>query len=415
MARCVRSLTAAALLALWLCAAGIALPPVALGEAAPQATPPPIQLIDLQVVSAYPEYLDFSITVASAESKISSAAIYRRIGLEGAFEPAIVSVFERAQQTTITSRMIVEGFVFPPFTPITYYWRVRDFYNNELTTVPITITFDDYSRNWQQIDDGLLIVHWYDYDLAFGQNLSRIAGDAYKRLLEFFGVRPHFKPRVIVLNSQADYNEFQSYRREQPNIGGQYIPGYGLTLQLVEPHYPESWLHVVVPHELSHLVSDLRYPPGTGLPVFLEEGLATYNEVVNRASHLAQVQEAARANALIPITDLDRAVRSPDPDTINFAYQQSATLFEFIVTRWGAGSLPTFLAVFAEPGVSFEDALIAAFGITLPAFEREWQMWLGVDLPTLTPAATRDYAPTATPPSPSCAAIERITTPVRDM
>ncbi len=364
------------------------------GDLQQQPTPNPITLVGLQVDSFYPDYIDFSITVASGEANISSASIFRRVGIEGPFEQTLVTLFEHARQTTITSRFVVGNYLFPPFTPITYYWRVRDLADNELTTVPITILFDDHSRDWKQIDDGLVIVHWYDYDEAFGQNLSRIAGDAYKRLLEFFGVRPTFKPRVILLNSQVDFGQFQSFGVELPNVGGQYVPGLGLTLQLIEPGFPDTWLESVVPHELSHLVSDLYYAAGSGLPIFLEEGLATYNEAINRERFLEYVRQMAALGYLISLSDLPAAIRSADVDVAILAYRESASVFAFIVERWGVEKLPAFLGAFTKPGVRFEDALTATFGMNLDTFEREWKIWLGLNLPTFTPAPTATLTPT---------------------
>lgn len=356
-----------------------------------QPTPNPITLADLKVVSTYPDYIDFQITVSSSEADISNAAIYRRIGVDGPFEPAIVTAFQRAPQTTINSRLVVGNYLFPPFTPITYYWEVSDLRNNELRTLPITVLFEDATRNWQQIDDGFVVVHWYDHDEAFGRALSRIAGDAYDRLAAFFGVRVTYKPRVILLNSHADFAQFQSFGRELPNVGGMYMPGLGLTVQLLEPGYPAGWLESVVPHELSHLVSDHYYPLGAGLPLFLEEGLATYNEAINRETFMAQVRDAARLGWLIPFSQLPDAIRSADVDTAILAYRESASIFGFIVDQWGVGALPAFLAAFRAPDVSLDAAVTSSFGVTLEAFERAWLVWLGLNLPTLTPL------PTATP------------------
>ncbi|MCZ7542483.1 MAG: peptidase MA family metallohydrolase [Anaerolineae bacterium] len=349
------------------------------------------------MASAYPDYIDFAITVASSEANISNATIYRRVGIDGPFEPSIVTVFERARRTTISSRFVVGNYLFPPFTPVTYYWRVRDLQNNELTTAPITVLFEDTSHNWRSIDDGLVVVHWYDFDEAFGQNLSRIAGDAYKRLLAFFGVRPTYKPRVVLLNSQHDFGQFQSFGVELPNVGGQYIPGLGLTLQLIEPGYPDTWLPSVVPHELSHLVSDLYYTTGPGLPIWLEEGLATYNEAINRAAALEHVREMAALGYLIALADLPAAIRSANVNIAILAYRESASVFEFIVARWGAESLPGFLGRFDEPGMTFEDAVRVSFDMDVGTFEREWKVWLGLDLPTFTPAPTQTPHVTRTP------------------
>ena len=347
-------------------------------KGARQPTPGPISVIEVQVTSVYPDYIDFQITVASSEAIINRAAFFRRIGMDGPFESSLVTSFAHAERTTINNRLVVGNYLFPPFTPITYYWRVRDLNDNELYTLPITVLFEDKTRPWQQLDDGHVIVNWYDYPDDFGRDLLTIAGDAYNRLVTFFGVAPPYKPRVVLLNSRADFDQFQSFGIEQPNVGGQYIPGYGLTLQLMEASYAPEWLQSVVPHELSHLISDAYYPPGAGLPLFLEEGLATYNEAINRQAFLEQTQELAHANRLIPLAELSGAVRSPDLDTTVCAYQESST---------------TFLAAFRQPDVRLEDAVLATFGVDLPTFERAWAIWLGAPLPTLTPLPSATVAP----------------------
>jgi hypothetical protein len=380
------------ILAVW--AFPVAFTGVAGGERQP--TPSPITVIEAQVTSVYPDYIDFQITAASSEAIINRAAFFRRVGTDGPFESTLVTSFAHAERTTINNRLVVGNYLFPPFTPITYYWRIRDLNDNELYTLPITVLFQDNTRPWHELDDGHVIVNWYDHPDGFGRELLAIAGDAYNRLVAFFGVAPPYKPRVVLLNSRADFDQFQSFGIEQPHVGGQYLPGYGLTLQLMEASYAHEWLQSVVPHELSHLISDAYYPAGAGLPLFLEEGLATYNEAVNRQSFLEQAQELARANSLLSLAELSDAVRSPDLDTTVIAYHESSTIFQFIVARWGAESLPAFLTAFRQPDISLEDALPATFGVDLPTFEREWMVWLGASLPTLTPrpAATATALPT---------------------
>ncbi len=132
-------------------------------------------------------------------------------------------------------------------------------------------------------------------------------------------------------------------------------------------------LHALLKHELCHLLLHDRIPGGS-LPRWLDEGVAQwvsggFAEVVlpRRGSVL---DESFISGRIIPLQSLSRGFYG-DERSVLLAYEQSLSLVQFIVDRYGTDGLLSLLKGLAE-GASFEDALLENLSLTTASLEEAW-------------------------------------------
>ncbi len=132
-------------------------------------------------------------------------------------------------------------------------------------------------------------------------------------------------------------------------------------------------LHALLKHELCHLLLHDRIRGGR-LPRWLDEGVAQwvsggFAEVVlpRRGSAL---DEAVLSGRIIPLKALSRGFYGEDRSVL-LAYEQSLSLVQFIVDRYGTGGLLSLLNGLAR-GESFEAALSENLSLTTASLEEAW-------------------------------------------
>ena len=170
---------------------------------------------------------------------------------------------------------------------------------------------------------------------------------------------------------------------------GRYFPGHNITVNLVTQDMPHHVYAETLAHELSHLYSDNFYVGYSRIPLWLEEGLATYNESASteQAGDGATRGGAWQSGAVL---DLPAAIRDSDIGVTNLAYAESATIFQFIVDHWGETQLADFLNAFRRT-TSLDNVTTQIFGLNSADFELAWRTWLGFpveEVPQLWPTPT---------------------------
>jgi hypothetical protein len=135
-------------------------------------------------------------------------------------------------------------------------------------------------------------------------------------------------------------------------------------------------------HEMSHLViHQATDNPYRGLPRWLDEGIAVYNEdTENLVDDFAPIfDRAVEENELMTL----RTLSSPfpaDPLLANLAYGQSGAVVKFIIDTYGPEAMGELLAIFAE-GALDDEALETALGVDTDGLDNAFRASL--DLPPL--------------------------------
>ena len=133
------------------------------------------------------------------------------------------------------------------------------------------------------------------------------------------------------------------------------------------------------PHELSHWVMGhyIFNPYGAGLPVWLEEGLATYVQDEQYSNWLAQ---AIDQNKLISVRTLSSPF-SAIAEQAYISYAESQSIVKFLLTEYGKDKMAELLNVFRD-GATDDAALLQVYGFDQDGLDRLWRQSIGVDVST---------------------------------
>ena len=359
------------------------------GMVSPASGQGAIEVLQDEVTVRYPFSVNFDLMAVSSAAPISSVRIFWQAGPEDAFHVQSLNV-RRSYTVSAQFPLSAQFLSLPPFARISYRWQIRDASGNELTTEDRTFEYEDSRHDWQERANKRLRMLWYDLGPAFAESLFTLADSAYLRLADYFGVTLDEPPVVVIYSDRQSFAEFQGLLNNVEFVIGRYFPGHNITVNLVTPDMPPDVYEATIAHELSHLYSDNYYVGVARLPLWLEEGLATFNEALHREDDLAMVRQAAARGNLVPFIDLPAAIRAANIHVANLAYAEGATVFLFIQETYGADILAQFLEAFRQT-TSLDNVTRELFGQTVAEFELSWRAWLGYpveSVPQLQPTPT---------------------------
>lgn len=134
-------------------------------------------------------------------------------------------------------------------------------------------------------------------------------------------------------------------------------------------------------HELCHLLLHSKIP-GDRLPLWLDEGVAQWVSggfsEISLPRRASVMDEALLTGRLIPIRALSRGFYR-DGKTMLLAYEQSNSIVQHIIGRYGVESLLEILRLLAK-GRSLEKAVEESLSLSLNDLEDEWKEDLEVKI-----------------------------------
>jgi hypothetical protein len=280
-----------------------------------------------------------------------------------------------------------------------FAYTSENIYSPESYTVAsqeVTFQYADNRYDWHVLENDQIAVWWHDRPDEFGDAIFEISTDAINVQRDLFQADLENQVLVVINNSQEEFASWHSFSHDW--VGGETFSNYGLTVQIIESSSPiDSWLYDVIPHEISHLYFDqVTYNPTVSIPVWLNEGVAQYNEFVSHEWAYEQVQSAASQGSLITLSSLERGFGAYDIDRVYLAYYESLSAVSYLVDTYGKEGLSALLAAYKD-GITTEDAFLTAIGVSATQFELDWAASLGaVDYFIPTPWPSPAFLPSPT-------------------
>ncbi len=281
----------------------------------------------------------------------------------------------------------------PPGTELNYWWKIVDAAGNELKTEKKTYLYLDNRYEWQTLQNDRLTLYWYEGDDSFGQALFDRANVALDTLTRDVGISLEDPIKIFIYANHEDLLQALS-SSAQEWTGGQAFTTFGVVVIRVNPSQLDWGLRATT-HEMSHLViHQATDNPYRGLPTWLDEGIAVYNEDTKQlVDDFAPIfDEAVKQNELMTL----RTLSSPfpgDPLQANLAYGQSGAVVKFIIDTYGAEKMAKLLSIFAEGSLD-DEALETALGVNTDGLDNTFRTSLG--LPPLPGTANDPPAVAAT-------------------
>lgn len=374
-------------------------------QSAAQITPAPAQAQNsikfsiTEVENHFPDEMVFRVTVTSTGADIVSAKFaFTNENLYGSRSFTKDSIeFDSGPTVHLAYTMDTRDITTPPMMAYLYHWEVVDADGNKIQSEEVQIRYEDNRYNWQVLENEDISVWWHDRSETFGQTIFDIASDAVSYQQELFQEDLDFQIRIVISNSSEEFNSWHSLEHDW--IGGQTFSNYGITNQIVEGEfYQDAWLNSVIPHEISHIFfNQVVYNPTVSVPVWLNEGVAQYNEFITHEWEMGLVETAAADRSLVPLSALENGFGSYDVDRIYLSYAEAYSAAAYLVQTYGNVGLSALLAAYKD-GETTDDAFQTALGLSVDQFEIDWAGSVGAEdylIPTVWAIPTFRPSPTA--------------------
>lgn len=342
------------------------------------AGPAPVQAQgDLSIVSSsalaqFPASLTFSLE-AKGPAAITDVRLSYSVERDS-FARVVTEIKPAFSQSTDVSTSWVwdmrQGGGFPSGTVVDYWWTVADASGGRLTSAIEHVSFDDTRYSWQSIQGGNITLYWYSGDKAFAQSLMTSAQQGLTGLEQSTGAHLIRPVRVFIYGSAQDLLGAMIFPQEW--TGGATYPQYS-TIVIGIATSQLDWGKGAMVHELAHMVNyQITRNPYSGLPTWLDEGLATYAQGLDSNSRNILVS-ALSLGSLISVRSLCSPF-SADPNQTYLSYAESFSLVDYLVSAYGQAKMLELMTTFSR-GSGYDEALLAVYGFDIEGLGTRWQAW----------------------------------------
>jgi hypothetical protein len=336
-----------------------------------------VQIVDQAAEFNFRDAITFKLEARSNAEIVEVDLLYRVVGQLATSRNAADFTPGQEINASYTLDQTDPGNYQPPGTELEYWWKIVDAAGNELTTERQQLFYLDDRYDWQTLENERLSLYWYSGDNSFGQALFDRANEALDTLEQDFGAVIENPIKIFIYANQSDLLGAIS-AGSQEWTGGQAFTEYGVVVIGIRPDQIE-WGLGAMTHEMSHLViHQVTDNPFAGLPRWLDEGIAVYNENQEELDDDFKLifDRAVERNELMTL----RALSSPfpaDPIEANLAYGQSGAVVKFMIDAYGPEAMANLLSIFAE-GALYDEALEQAIGLNTDQLDNAFRQSLGL-------------------------------------
>jgi hypothetical protein len=268
----------------------------------------------------------------------------------------------------------MENASLPPGAEVTYWWMIEDADGNRFETYPEIMHFDDERYPWQSLtssilQDSTLTLYWYEGSDSFAQELMDTCQGGLARLTQDIGTYPERPIKIYIYASTSDLQGAMIFPQEW--TGGAAFTAFS-TIAIGIPPSELDWGKRALVHELTHLVvHQATFSPYGQLPIWLDEGLATYNEGELDIGFRSSLEEAILEDELISVRSLCSPF-SAETEKARLSYAQSYSVVEYLLDNYGQERMLELLAILKQ-GNTYDEALTEVYGFDIDGLDANWR------------------------------------------
>lgn len=374
-----------------------------------------ISVLDTGVTSNFPQAITFHIS-AQAPSPIVKAEV-RFATEQRACAPVETSSFaDFLPSTTINTAWmwdLRQGGSLPPGATVQYQWLVQDQAGDTVTTPWQTYKAQDTRHVWKQMTRGAATLYWYQGNDAFANTLMDAIQAGLTRLDTLAHLKTQGSISFYIYASNDDLLNALIFPEEW--TGGVTFTGFNIVAIGIDQG-SLAWGTGAVAHEETHVLLDqATFNCLSSLPTWLNEGLATYNEVAPgqpQPMYTGPLQDGIRSGHLLSVTGLSGSFPT-DSNKAALAYGESNSLAAYLTKTYGPEKLRSLLDSFQQ-GMGADAALQTVYGFDQQGLDALWRAYIGASpaqgqygstslplptpvLPPITPYAVASATPAASP------------------
>lgn len=265
----------------------------------------------------------------------------------------------------------------PPGAEVTYWWVIEDDDGNRVETSPKTMHFDDSRFTWHNLtgtvyEGGGMTLFWYAGGDSFARALLDACEAGLAKLSQEIGAYPEKPIKIYVYASTTDLRGAMVFSQEW--TGGVAFTDFGI-IAIGIPSSELEWGRKALVHELTHLVvRQATFSPYGQLPLWLDEGLATYNEGELDPAFRSSLDKAILEGTLISVRSLCSPF-SAYPEKARLSYAESYSLVEYLLDSYGQDKMLDVLTSL-KLGNTYDEALTAAYGFDIDGLDARWRATL---------------------------------------
>ncbi len=235
-----------------------------------------------------------------------------------------------------------------------------------------------------QSPDGMLVIHYYNRPESAARGYIDAARQALQHPIhDTLGFSLTHRVDIYIYGSRQDFLAGAPVTNAAETSA--LADSLHNTIYLTSARQGDEGMINVLPHELTHIVFHQNQDIGhleslyfTFYPIWLDEGLAAYDEPLNSPFTRAYDDALAKAVADRHPVDILQQFASdypPDPDTDYLAYAESRSFISYLIATYGRDTFHAFL-VDAREGQLLLDAQ-QHFGVDLRVLESRWEVSQG--------------------------------------
>ncbi len=229
-------------------------------------------------------------------------------------------------------------------------------------------------KGQQQYEDEHFIIRYRRDESIEGSEIREYLREAYRTISQELGHYPNYKIPVILY----DRDEYQKLMGSVPHWSGALfdgkirIPVYLSSSKNFQNVYDTPELKKLIYHELTHaFILDLSQ---TKCPIWLNEGLAQYNENKIKPIDLALFAKAVKSKSLLSTDELmyQDISKVTSQEKAMLYYLESFSLVSYILQQRRMYQMKQFLIELGR-GTAFLEAFEKSFGRTFKDISANWQ------------------------------------------
>jgi hypothetical protein len=263
--------------------------------------------------------------------------------------------------------------VFPPFSWIVFWFQATLQDGGTYTSSPIQFQYKDDRFPWRQVTHaGIITVHWYAGDDAFGAAASDTAAAGLLAMSEFIPITLSEPTEIYIYSNVADLQATLLLGGAEW-AGGHAHPELGVALVAVTPGASQFIeMETAIPHELAHIML-YRWLGDhyADQPAWLIEGISSMMELYPNPEYARALEIASQTNSLIPFADLCASFPA-DSGSAFLAYAQAQSFVAYIRDSFGTSGLTRLTSAYSD-GFTCELGATQALGVPLSQLGLRWR------------------------------------------